>query len=193
MRYYWLAAVLWFGVAITPTAHSEDEVTTGVDPATEPPVCSRVGLLWQQDGNIGMGPLYLGMPLQQAQAAGQLVPTKSIPPTLCGVGSAKLIMDDGAIEVIFDKQQTIISLKSRMVDESCSVAQQLTEAGQIFTDMQPMSLPFTPDSANGKAAYFRIGTPPQAWLMLTPEATQLDNGSCANPADTNKAPAGALE
>lgn len=192
MRYYWLAAVLWFGVTQTATAQSDDDNIDTANAVTEAPVCSRVGLLWQMDGQIGMGPLYLGMSQQEALAAGQLVPSKTNN-ALCGVASAKLIMDDGAIEVIFDKQQQIISLKSNMVDEDCTVAQQQLEAEQVFTDMQPMSLPFTPNSGAARAGYFRIGTPPQGWLMLTPEATQLDNGSCANPADTNKAPAGALE
>ncbi|WP_417760543.1 hypothetical protein [Shewanella sp.] len=195
MRYHWLTAVLWFGVTITATAQSGDESIDAADAVAQAPVCGRVGLLWQMDGQIGMGPLSLGMSQQEALAAGQLVPNKANKNALCGAASAQLIMDDGAIEVIFDKQQRIISLKSNMVDEGCTVAQQQLEAEQILTDMQPASLPYTLNSDQGqtRASYFRIGTPPQAWLMLKPESTQLDNGSCANPSDTNKAPAGALE
>ncbi|KFZ36796.1 hypothetical protein HR45_14350 [Shewanella mangrovi] len=180
--------IIWLlGLLLVPAAQSEQDKVL----EQEPPLCGRMELLWQMADKVGMGPLYLGMQLQEAQSAGQLVPSKPSKYALCGVANARFMMDDGAIDVIFDKQQRIISLKSRAVDDACSVAQQMTQASAIFSDMQRLPLPHMPAKAEVSAAYFRIGAPPKAWLMLAPEFTQLDNGSCAD-AGTKKAPVSAF-
>ncbi|QSX33347.1 hypothetical protein JYB87_16750 [Shewanella avicenniae] len=213
MKSHWLAALPLFALLMIGAAHSTqpqaanlqgdlapltpDTIPAAASPTNTPtstaevPNCSRIELLWQLDEQIGMGPLHLDMTLQEAQAAGQLVISKPLQYALCGVANANFIMDEGAIEVIFDKRQRIISLKSRTVDQGCSVMQQMTQAATVFSDLERLPLPYMPASGTLSAAYYRLGTPPRAWLMLTPEFTQLDNGSCAE-ADITKAPVSAF-
>ncbi|MFQ6371552.1 hypothetical protein [Shewanella sp. YIC-542] len=140
--------------------------------------CARIDQLWQQQGKVGIGPLYLGMPVAEAEQSGQLLYSQAA--AGCGAYQARLVQDDGTILLMLDGQRRIIGLATVAGDEQCDVKSQAAQARGIFPQM--VYLPATPGltEATDTAPRYQISEAPQVRLLLQNNAIALDNGQCGH-------------
>jgi len=152
------------------------------DNALDSSNCARIDQLWQQDGKVGIGPLYLGMSASEAEQSGHLLYDKTAS-NRCAAYSARFMQDDGIIFVMLDSNRQIISLGTAAGDEQCDVKSQAEQARAIFPQIHylPSADPMATSEATDAAPHYRIGDEPGiAQLWLKNNAIQLDNGQCSN-------------